>query len=49
VLLAAGVKRITPIFNGIARYEVWVRRVTGIVFILVGIYYCLIYIFRIYG
>jgi cytochrome c biogenesis protein CcdA len=49
VLLAAGVKRMTPIFNGIVRYEVWIRRITGIIFILVGIYYCLIYIFRIYG
>lgn len=49
VLLAAGVKQITPIFNKIVRYEVWIRRITGIVFILVGVYYCLIYIFRIYG
>ncbi len=49
VLLAAGVKQITPIFEKIVRHEVWIRRITGIVFILVGIYYCLIYIFRIYG
>jgi cytochrome c biogenesis protein CcdA len=49
VLLAVGVKQMTPIFNGIVRYEVWIRRITGIIFILVGIYYCLIYIFRIYG
>ena len=49
VLLAVGVKQMTPIFNRIVRYEVWIRRLTGVVFILVGIYYCLIYIFRIYG
>ncbi len=49
VLLAVGVKQMTPIFNRIVRYELWIRRLTGVVFILVGIYYCLIYIFRIYG
>ncbi len=49
VLLAAGVKQITPVFDKIVRYEIWIRRITGIVFILVGIYYSLVYIFRIYG
>jgi cytochrome c-type biogenesis protein len=49
VLLAVGVKQMTPIFNKIVRYELWIRRLTGVVFILVGIYYCLVYIFRIYG
>jgi len=49
VLLAAGVRRLTPVFTAVTRYEAWVRRITGIIFILVGIYYCLIYIFRIYG
>lgn len=47
VLLAVGVKQMSSIFNKVARYEVWVRRVTGIIFILVGIYYCLVYIFGI--
>lgn len=49
VLLAVGVKQMTPIFNAIVRYELWIRRLTGVIFILVGIYYCLIYIFRVYG
>ncbi len=49
VLLAAGVKQMSSIFNRVARYELWIRRLTGVIFILVGIYYCLIYIFRIYG
>jgi cytochrome c-type biogenesis protein len=49
VLLAAGVRRLTPIFDRVVRYEHWIRRLTGVVFIIVGIYYCLIYIFHIYG
>jgi cytochrome c-type biogenesis protein len=48
-LIAAGAKRIDPIFSRIVRYEAWMRRATGIVFILVGIYYCLVYIFRVFG
>ena len=49
VLLAVGVRQMTPIFNRIIRYELWIRRITGIIFILVGVYYCLVFIFRIYG
>jgi cytochrome c-type biogenesis protein len=47
-LFAAGVHRIGPIYEAITRREAWIRRLTGIIFILVGIYYCLIYVFRIY-
>jgi len=49
VLFAAGVRRMAPIFSRITRYEAWVRRLTGVIFILVGIYYSLVYIFRIFG
>lgn len=49
VLAAAGVRHITPIFNRVERYEGWVRRLIGIVFILVGIYYSLVYIFGVTG
>ncbi len=48
VLFAAGVRRMAPIVGGIARYEVWFRRLTGVIFILVGIYYSLVYIFRVF-
>ena len=47
VLAAAGVRHVTPIFNRVEKYERWVRRLIGIVFILVGIYYSLIYLFGI--
>ena len=48
-LAAVGVRQVTPIFNGVKKYERWVRFLIGIVFILVGIYYSLIYIFGIAG
>ncbi len=34
-------------FNRITQFELWARRVTGIIFILVGIYYILVYIFNV--
>ncbi|MFH1728329.1 MAG: aromatic aminobenezylarsenical efflux permease ArsG family transporter [Pseudomonadota bacterium] len=46
VLIAFGSKSISKIFNKISLFEIWARKITGIVFILVGIYYSLIYIFR---
>lgn len=49
VLAAAGVRHITPIFDRVERYEGWVRRSIGIVFIFVGIYYSLVYIFGVTG
>lgn len=38
VLLAAGLKRVGRIVNGMANAELWARRVTGVIFILLGIY-----------
>jgi cytochrome c biogenesis protein CcdA len=34
-------------FNKITQFEFWARRITGVVFIAVGIYYSLIYLFKI--
>jgi len=34
-------------FNRLTQFELWARRITGAIFILVGIYYSLIYIFGI--
>lgn len=47
LLIAFGAKKVGQAFNILTRVEFWARRVTGIVFILVGIYYCLSYIFHI--
>lgn len=34
-------------FNKITKIEIWMRKITGIIFILVGIYFSLVYIFRV--
>ncbi len=45
VLIALGARFIGKVFNRLTIIELWARRITGAVFILVGIYYSLIYIF----
>ncbi|MBW1823636.1 MAG: sulfite exporter TauE/SafE family protein, partial [Deltaproteobacteria bacterium] len=45
LLIAVGVKNIGNIFKKVTLIEYWTRRATGIIFILVGIYYVLTHIF----
>jgi len=45
VLIAFGAQSVAKAFNKLTQIELWVRRATGGVFILIGIYYCLVYIF----
>ena len=45
VLIALGAKSVAGVYNKIVPFEKWARRITGVIFILVGIYYCLYYIF----
>jgi cytochrome c biogenesis protein CcdA len=44
-LLAFGARSLAAAFNKVSRVEKWARRVTGVVFLGVGVYYCLRYIF----
>jgi hypothetical protein len=37
------------VFNRITQLELWARRVTGVVFILVGAYYTLNYVFEVFS
>ena len=46
-LIAFGGEYLSKAFNCLTKAEIWIRRITGILFILVGIYYCLIYIYGI--
>ena len=34
------------VFRGVTRVELWVRRITGAVFIVAGTYYAAVYIFE---
>ncbi len=45
ILIASGVHSIGKVFNKITAFELWARRVTGVIFIAIGIYFCLVYIF----
>lgn len=45
VLLGYGVRSVSKVFNRLTRAEVWLRYATGAVFVLVGLYYSLRFIF----
>ena len=45
ILIAMGIKNIGNVFKKVTLFEYWSRRVIGIIFILVGIYYVLAHIF----
>jgi threonine/homoserine/homoserine lactone efflux protein len=45
VFIALGAGAVGKAFDRITQFEKWARRVTGVVFILVGVYFSLIHIF----
>ncbi len=47
LLVATSTRAIGKIFDRIKYFEKWARMITGVIFILVGIYYSIIYIFEI--
>ena len=49
VLFALGARAVGAWFNRLSRFDRWARGATGVVFIAAGVYYCLRYIFRIFG
>ena len=46
-LLVAGAQRLAAAFDVVTRVEVWARRVTGAVFLVVGTYYLLVHVFHV--
>ena len=46
VMIAFGMRSIEAVFRGVTRAELWVRRITGAVFIVAGLYYSAVYIFE---
>ena len=48
-LIAAGAHWIGVVFNRLTQVELWARRVTGIVFVIVGVHFCLKYIFGVFN
>ncbi len=49
VLIALGAKRVGQAYDKLVVFEKWARRITGVIFISVGIYYCLTQIFGVFG
>lgn len=47
LILAFGANYLSNVYNAVSRMELWARRITGALFIVIGIYFCLVYIFRI--
>lgn len=47
MMIAFGAKSISALYRKLTRVELWARRVTGAIFIAVGVYYSLIYIFEV--
>ena len=45
VMIALGVRSVGKLFDKLTQFEKWARYVTGAIFVLVGIYYCLVFIF----
>jgi threonine/homoserine/homoserine lactone efflux protein len=49
VLIAGGAESVSKAFNRLAQVDKWARTVTGVVFVGVGIYFCLAYIFQVFS
>ncbi|MHC4424433.1 MAG: aromatic aminobenezylarsenical efflux permease ArsG family transporter [Planctomycetota bacterium] len=48
VLMAFGAQSVGKAFNKLTQLEWWIRRITGVIFIVIGIYFCLTHIFNIF-
>jgi cytochrome c-type biogenesis protein len=47
VMIAFGMRSLEAVFRGVTRAELWTRRITGAVFIVVGLYYAAVSIFEV--
>ena len=46
-LMALGVSSASGVVSAVQRVEPWLRVGTGVLFIVVGLYYALVYVFRV--
>lgn len=46
VLIAVGAKAVGKAFDRIGAFERWARRITGVIFVGVGVYFCLRFVFH---
>jgi len=43
ILIAMGANSLAKAFDKVSRFEIWARRITGIIFLIVGVYFALAY------
>ncbi len=48
IMVALGAKAVGAAFNRLTAFEKWARRITGVLFIGIGVYFCLTYIFGLF-
>jgi len=48
-LIAISTASVAKAFHKVSQFELWARRITGILFLLIGIYFTLVYTIRIQG
>jgi cytochrome c biogenesis protein CcdA len=48
ILIAVGTQAVGRAFERITQFEWWARRITGTIFIIVGVYFSLAFIFRVF-
>lgn len=48
VPIALGFRKMADVFKNLSLFELWARRITGVIFILIGIYYMLTHIFEVW-
>ena len=48
ILLASGTNYLGRVFDRVTSFELWARRITGLLFIVIGIYFSLEYIFHLF-
>lgn len=47
VLIAVGANVMGKAFDRVSAFEYWSRRITGVVFVVIGVYFCLAFIFKV--
>jgi cytochrome c biogenesis protein CcdA len=47
LLVALGFRSLAKVFDRVKAFERWARRITGVAFLGIGIYYTLVYVFRV--
>ena len=47
ILIVISTQAVGRFYSRITQFEIWARRITGTLFILIGIYFCLAFIYRV--